>query len=77
MLSYMSSMAIPTKMYSIGHLNCVAFRHLRIKALRLDMSTSSVGMVACVGHPPELITVGVNRPGLGEQFPIFMLHFAP
>ena len=64
-------------MYGVSHLNRVPLRHLRIGAFRLDMSMSSINVVACIGHPPELITVGVNRPGLGEQFPISLLHLAP
>ena len=67
----------PTHVYGISHFNCVPLRHLCVGAFRPNMSMSSINVVACIGHPPELITVGVNRPGLGEQFPICLLHLAP
>ena len=69
-------MATPTVVHCVRHLVRIALTHLGVRALYANMRTSTINMVTCVRHSPELVAVRSYGPRLLQIFAVCGLGMA-
>ena len=75
-LRHPSYMTTPTIVHRVRHFIGIALTHLRIRALNANMCTSTINMITCICHPPELVAVRSYGPRLLQIFAVCGLGMA-